>query len=159
MRPVRPPGRTERALDEREGNRDHEADDHYVRLPGRSDAGRGSAGRTRTAAAGSSAADGPPPLFANEAGTYLTKIYARTDAFPFGRRTYEIFAGYWGAVADPSINPIATALNSRPKFVVSTTLTDPRWADTTVLSGDVAAAVGGRGAKPGASRRCTAAAH
>jgi dihydrofolate reductase len=52
-------------------------------------------------------------------------------------------------VADPGINPIALALNTMPKYVASTTLTDPQWADTTVLSGDVAAAVGELRAKPG----------
>jgi dihydrofolate reductase len=82
------------------------------------------------------------PLVDNEAGTFLNQVYERADAFLFGRRTYEIFAGYWGTFADPGSNPIAAALNSRPKYVASTTLTEPRWANTTVLSGDVAAAVG-----------------
>ena len=89
------------------------------------------------------------PLWDNEARTYLNEVYQRADAFLFGRRTYEIFAGSWGAVADPGINPIAKALNTMPKYVASTTLTDPQWAGTTVLSGDVAAAVGELKAKPG----------
>jgi dihydrofolate reductase len=88
------------------------------------------------------------PLWDNEAGTYLNRVYQRADAFLFGRWTYEVFAGYWGTIADPA-NPIAAALNARPKYVASNTLTDPQWADTTVLSGDMAAAVGELKAKPG----------
>ena len=88
------------------------------------------------------------PLFDNEAATFVYEVYQRADAFLFGRRTYEIFAGYWGVMAD-SGHPIAAALNTRPKYVASTTLTDPQWADTTVLSGDVAAAIGELKAKPG----------
>nr|WP_233552939.1 dihydrofolate reductase family protein [Jiangella rhizosphaerae] len=67
----------------------------------------------------------------------------------FGRRTYEIFAGSWGTWADPGDSPIWTALNKRPKYVASTTLTDPRWAETTVLSGDITAAVQELKATPG----------
>ena len=88
------------------------------------------------------------PLFDEEAEAILSQVYQRADAFLFGRRTYEIFAGYWGVMAD-SGNPIAGALNTRPKYVASTTLTDPKWSDTTVLSGDLAAAVGELKAKPG----------
>jgi dihydrofolate reductase len=88
------------------------------------------------------------PLFDNEAMAFLNQVYQRADAFLFGRRTYEIFAGSWGAVEDPGSNPIAGALNTQPKYVASTTLTEPRWANTTVLSGDVAAAIGELKAKP-----------
>jgi len=80
--------------------------------------------------------------------TCVQDIYQRADAFLFGRRTYELFAGYWGVRADLE-DPIVGALNTRPKYVASTTLADPQWADTTVLSGDVAAAIGELKAKPG----------
>jgi dihydrofolate reductase len=89
------------------------------------------------------------PLFDNEAMTFLNQVYERADAFLFGRRTYEIFAGSWGTWADPGGNPVWTALNTMPKYVASTTLTEARWADTTVLAGDVAAAVGELKARPG----------
>src|ERR1043165_8618615 len=73
------------------------------------------------------------PLLDDEGGTFVSQVFQRADAVLLGRRTYEIWAPYWGTVADPE-NPIATALNTRPKFVASNTLTDPTWADTTVLS-------------------------
>ncbi|MGH3150423.1 MAG: dihydrofolate reductase family protein [Streptosporangiaceae bacterium] len=88
------------------------------------------------------------PLFDSEAMTFVDQLYQRAGAFLFGRRTYEVFAGYWGVMAN-SASPIAAALNTRPKYVASTTLTNPRWADTTVLSGDVAAAIRELRAKPG----------
>jgi dihydrofolate reductase len=89
-----------------------------------------------------------PPLFDDEAATFLNQVFQRADAFLFGRRTYEIFAGSWGLMTD-SDNPIASALNTKPKYVASTTLTDAQWADTTVLSGDLATAIADLKAKPG----------
>jgi len=89
-----------------------------------------------------------PPLFVDEASTYLNGVFQRADAFLLGRRTYEIFAGSWGVWPDPGDSPIWTALNTKLKYVASTTLTKPRWANTTVLSGDTAAAVGELKAKP-----------
>src|SRR4051794_4041745 len=80
------------------------------------------------------------PLFDHEAEEYLGEVYQRADAFLFGRRTYEIFAASWGSGswgAEQGDNPISMALNTRPKYVASSTLTDAHWPDTTVLSGDV----------------------
>ena len=92
------------------------------------------------------------PLFDSETAALIGEVYQRADAFLFGRRTYEVFAGSWGTGswgADEGENPISVALNTRPKYVASNTLTDPQWAETTVLSGDVAAAVSELKAKPG----------
>src|SRR5438309_11629417 len=84
-----------------------------------------------------------PPLVDTETGDYLDQVYGGAAAFLFGRRTYEIFAGSWGAMIDMAKRPIGVALNSRPKYVASTSLTDPQWKGTTVLTGDLAAAVRG----------------
>jgi dihydrofolate reductase len=89
------------------------------------------------------------PLFDHQAGRLLNQVYGRADGFLFGRRTYEIFAGSWGTWDDPGGNPIWTALNTRPKYVASTTLTEPKWSDTTVLSGDLATAIAELKAEPG----------
>jgi dihydrofolate reductase len=85
----------------------------------------------------------------DETRALITQTFQRAGAFLFGRRTYEFFAGSWGTIPEMRAHPIGAALNTKPKYVASTTLTEPRWADTTVLSGDLAAAISELKAKPG----------
>jgi dihydrofolate reductase len=89
------------------------------------------------------------PFTDPEGMSAIGQIYGRADAFLFGRRTYEIFANSWGVWPDPGDSPIWTALNTRPKYVASTTPFDPDWADTTVLSGDLLSAVRELKGEPG----------
>jgi dihydrofolate reductase len=81
------------------------------------------------------------PLVDTEAGDHINKVYEGAAAFLFGRQTYEIFARSWGKIAEMRTHPIGVALNSKPKYVVSNTLTDPQWEGTTVLTGNIAASV------------------
>jgi dihydrofolate reductase len=88
-------------------------------------------------------------VFDDESMTFITQTYQRADAFLFGRQTFEVFAASWGVIEEMRVHPIGVALNETPKYVASTTLTEPRWANTTVLSGDLAAAIRDLKAKPG----------
>ena len=85
----------------------------------------------------------------DETRTLITRTYQRAGAFLFGRRTYELFLGSWGTTDEHRAHPVGVALDKTPKYVASTTLTEPSWANTTVLSGDLAAAIGELKAKPG----------
>ncbi|MFE4453569.1 dihydrofolate reductase family protein [Streptomyces sp. NPDC056796] len=73
-------------------------------------------------------------------GAFIHEVFDRSGAYLLGRRTYDIFSSYWPRVTDPQ-DPIAARLNTLPKHVVSRTLTDPAWENTTVVSGDVPAEV------------------
>src|SRR5713226_4860384 len=56
-----------------------------------------------------------PPLFVDEASTFLNGVFHRADAFLFGRRTYEIFAGSWGVWPDTGDSAAAVGeLKAKP---------------------------------------------
>ncbi|WP_031091022.1 dihydrofolate reductase family protein [Streptomyces sp. NRRL WC-3549] len=79
--------------------------------------------------------------FADEGmGAFIAEVFGRAGGFLLGRRTYDIFSAWWPRVTDPD-DPVASRLNTLPKHVVSTTLKDPRWRNTAVVGGDVAAEV------------------
>jgi dihydrofolate reductase len=61
----------------------------------------------------------------------------QAGAFLLGRKTYEIFAASWPDSTDPS-DEIATAMNTRPKYVASRTLARVDWNNSHLLKGDVA---------------------
>ena len=72
---------------------------------------------------------------------HIAATYQRADAFLFGRRTYDLFFASWGSDGVHQRHPVGVALNSMPKYVASTTLTDPGWAGTIVLGDDLFAAI------------------
>ncbi|MFF9350113.1 dihydrofolate reductase family protein [Streptomyces sp. NPDC014734] len=80
------------------------------------------------------------PFVDEDMGRFMSEVFDRSAAFLLGRRTYDIFAAYWPGVTDPD-DPIAGPLNTRPKYVVSTTLGKPGWHDTTVVTTDVPAEI------------------
>ena len=82
------------------------------------------------------------PHFDEATGQFMDEVFQEVDAFLLGRRTYEIFAASWPNATDPN-DAVAKALNTLPKYVASSTLTNPEWANTTVLEGDLASAVQG----------------
>lgn len=88
-------------------------------------------------------------------GEFVTELNSHASAFLLGRRTFDIFRGYWPDQTDPA-NPIATAINSLPKYVVSKSLSEAEVAwrgehrDTArLVTGDVITAVQALKAKPG----------
>jgi dihydrofolate reductase len=66
---------------------------------------------------------------------------ADSDGLVLGRRTFEDFRGYWPHVVDDTTG-ISESLNRTRKYVVSSTLTDPEWQNSTILAGDPVASVG-----------------
>ncbi len=89
-----------------------------------------------------------PPYFDDETGQYMNGVFDQADAFLLGRFTYEAMAGYWPSVTDPAIK-VGVALNSLPKHVVTSTLTDLTWNNSRPLTGDIAKQVAALKEAPG----------
>jgi dihydrofolate reductase len=80
------------------------------------------------------------PYFDDETGAYMGEVFEHATEFLLGRRTYDIFAAAWPSVTDPD-DPVASRLNGLPKHVVSSTLRDPPWQNTSVVAFDEVAAL------------------
>jgi dihydrofolate reductase len=77
------------------------------------------------------------------ARSWVLASIVEAGGFLLGRRTYEIFASYWPNAPDEE-QVIAEPLNTKPKHVASTTLTEPlEWENSTLLQGELADAVAG----------------
>ena len=79
------------------------------------------------------------PLGDDAGVQYILDTWRRPNAFLLGRKTFAMFAGYWGARRDDG--GFGEAISSKPKYVVSNSLTDPEWEHSTVISGDIAAEI------------------
>lgn len=87
------------------------------------------------------------PFWSEQAGAVVDESLERLDALLLGRRTYEIFAGFWPQVDDT--DAVAARFRRVPKYVVSTTLRDPEWSGSEVVSGDVVSGIGELKQRPG----------
>jgi dihydrofolate reductase len=88
------------------------------------------------------------PYGDEESGAAITGYFEHASAFLLGRKTYQIFAGYWPKVTDPA-NPIASKLNALPKYVASATLGTVDWNNSQLLGGDVVTEVAKLKERPG----------
>jgi dihydrofolate reductase len=87
------------------------------------------------------------PYFDDVLGASAAEGMAATDAYLFGRKTYEKMAAYWPTA--PEDDPFGRHLNSTAKYVASRTLQDVDWEPTTVIGEDVAGAVAKLKQEPG----------
>ena len=87
------------------------------------------------------------PFGDDETDRFITSVYERMDALLLGRVTWDIWASYWPH--HDGGDPVSHGINVLPKYVPSTTLTNPTWQNTHVISRDVEAAVRELKAAPG----------
>jgi len=80
------------------------------------------------------------PYADEDFGAAMVGWFTKADAFLLGRKTYDIFVGYWPKVTDPA-DPIASRLNALPKYVVSGSKRPLDWHNSHLVTGDVPAEI------------------
>lgn len=73
------------------------------------------------------------PYMRQEIGMSIFDLIQKSEALLLGRRTYQEFAAFWPSM--PADDPFAQVMNSMPKYVVSTTLDQAEWTNSTLLRG------------------------
>jgi dihydrofolate reductase len=90
------------------------------------------------------------PLFDEQSGEFVGQGMEKMAGLLLGRKTYDIFAGYWPNIREDGPDAeIATVLNTVPKHVASRTLTTVDWQNSSLLGADVPGAVAKLKAQPG----------
>jgi dihydrofolate reductase len=84
--------------------------------------------------------------FDQDLGTEMGAMIAETDTILLGRVTYQEWVDYWPTSTD---EPFATFINNTPKYVVSTTLDNVAWQNSTLLKGNLAEEIARLKAQPG----------
>jgi dihydrofolate reductase len=85
------------------------------------------------------------PYFNDEMAAAIGAAMGSSDAMLCGRVTYQEWAGFW----PDADNEMASFMNDTPKYVASTTLDEVEWSNSTLLEGDVPAAVAALKGQPG----------
>lgn len=88
------------------------------------------------------------PFDDEDFGRFMVGVFENVDAFLLGRKTYEIFSGYWPRHNDPA-DPIASKLNDLPKYVASSTLESAEWSGAEILRGDLVKEITELKSRPG----------
>ena len=79
------------------------------------------------------------PFIGEDFGPPVDEWFAHASAFLLGRRTYDIFAAHWPRVGN--VDPVSTALNEKPKYVVTSDPAPLTWANAVKLRAPVVEAV------------------
>jgi dihydrofolate reductase len=77
------------------------------------------------------------PYDSRDRQQYIQETVFASDAFLFGRATFEMLAPYWSRLKDHEMGGVAGKLNSTPKYVVSSTPIEAQWNNSTIIKDNV----------------------
>ncbi len=76
------------------------------------------------------------PFHSDARGEYINDTIHNCEAMLYGRLTYEMLSGYWSQLKNNEFG-VADKLNNTKKYLVSSSVKEANWGDTTIISNDV----------------------